>query len=48
MLPPAPATFSMITVWPSDVRMRSAMMRATVSAGPPAANGTIIVIWRDG
>ena len=35
-------------VWPSVARMRSAMMRAIVSVGPPAANGTIMVIGRDG
>lgn len=34
--------------WPSDTRMRSARMRAVVSAGPPAWNPTTIVIGRDG
>src|SRR6478609_2355933 len=48
MLPPAPVTFSMTTGWPSEVLMRSATMRASVSTGPPAANGTTIVIERDG
>src|SRR5262245_64997818 len=40
--------FSTITDWPSDVRMRSPRMRASVSLGPPAGNGTIIVTGRDG
>ena len=44
----APATFSMMTGWPSDTRMRSARMRPIVSSGPPAANGSMIVIGRDG
>ena len=48
MLAPAPVTFSTITVWPSDVRMRSANMRASVSFGPPAGNGTMMVTGRDG
>ena len=48
MLAPAPVIFSMTTDWPSDVRMRSPRMRASVSVGPPAGNGTIIVIGRDG
>jgi hypothetical protein len=38
----------MMMGWPSDNRMRPAMMRASVSVGPPAANGTTSVIWRDG
>ncbi len=48
MLAPAPVMFSTTTDWPSDVRMRSPRMRASVSVGPPAGNGTIIVIGRDG
>ena len=48
MLPEAPATFSMMTGWPSDARMRSAMTRAPVSSGPPAGNGTTRVIGREG
>jgi hypothetical protein len=48
MLPAAPSTFSIKTGWPSNTRMRSAMMRAMPSFGPPAANGTIIVIGRTG
>jgi hypothetical protein len=48
MVDPAPVTFSMTMVSPSDTRMRSLRMRPSVSVGPPAANGTIIVIGRDG
>jgi hypothetical protein len=48
IVPPAPLTFSTITDWPSDVFMRSPTMRATMSVTPPAANGTISVIGRDG
>src|SRR5215468_1531125 len=48
MLPAAPLTFSMTTGCPSGARIRSAMTRASVSIGPPAANGTTIVIGRDG
>ena len=48
IVPPAPATFSTITGWPSDVFMRSLTSRATMSVMPPAANGTIMVIGRDG
>jgi hypothetical protein len=48
MPPPAPDTFSMTIGWPSDVFMRSVRMRASVSVGPPAGNGTIMVIGRDG
>ena len=44
MLPPAPPTFSMMTGWPSSGRIRSAMMRATVSVDPPGGNGTTSVI----
>src|SRR5436190_1235229 len=36
MLPPAPATFSSTTGWPSSARIRSATTRPTVSVGPPA------------
>jgi hypothetical protein len=35
-------------ICPSDVRIRSAMMRAIVSVGPPAEYGTTIVIGRVG
>ncbi len=48
MVPPAPVTFSAITGWPSEVFMRSLTTRATMSVAPPAANGTITVIGRDG
>jgi hypothetical protein len=41
-------TFSTITVCPSEMRMRSLMLRAIASVGPPAANGTTIVTGRDG
>jgi len=37
-----------MTGCPRKLRIRSDMMRATVSFGPPAANGTIIVMGRDG
>ena len=46
--PPAPPTFSMTIGWPSEVRMRSTKMRPTASVEPPAGNGTISVIGRDG
>jgi hypothetical protein len=35
-------------LWPSEARIGSDRMRATVSTGPPAANGTTTVIGRDG
>ena len=35
MVPAAPATFSTTTGWPSGARIRSAMIRARISAGPP-------------
>src|SRR5215470_16719741 len=34
----------MTTVCPSDTLIRSARIRANVSVGPPAANGTTIVM----
>jgi hypothetical protein len=34
--------------WPSDGRMPSATMRASVSIAPPAETGTTMVIGRDG
>jgi hypothetical protein len=43
MLPPAPPTFSMMTGWPSNGRIFSAMMRAATSVDPPGGNGTTIV-----
>src|SRR5580692_8086637 len=48
MVPPAPVTFSMTTGCPSDWPMRSPTTRAITSVGPPAANGTTMVIGRDG
>jgi hypothetical protein len=48
MLAPAPVTFSIRTGWPSDIRMRSERIRASVSVGPPAGNGTMMVTGRDG
>jgi hypothetical protein len=47
-LPAAPARFSITTLWP---RMRGKCwltMRAATSTGPPAVNGTIILIGRLG
>src|SRR5262245_53399016 len=43
MLPPAPVMFSTRTVCPRLFVIRSAMIRAIVSVGPPAENGTTIV-----
>ena len=44
-VPPAPPTFSITMAWPpSGLRSASARSRATLSVGPPAANGTMIVI----
>ncbi len=48
MLPVAPVTFSMISGWPSDIRIGSLSTRASESVGPPAGNGTITVIGRVG
>jgi hypothetical protein len=48
MVPVAPGTFSMMSGWASDTRIRSVMMRATVSVGPPGANPTMTVIGPDG
>jgi hypothetical protein len=48
MLPPAPPTVSMTSGWPSATRIGSAKSRASVSTGPPAGNGTMIVIGRVG
>jgi hypothetical protein len=44
MLPLALVTFSIMTGYPSDIRMRPATIRAITSVAPPAANGTIMVI----
>ena len=48
IVPPAPAVFSITTGWPSERAMRSPRMRAIVSVGPPAANGTTTVMGREG
>ena len=48
MLAPAPVTVSMITGWPSETRIRSLKIRASVSVGPPAGNGTMIVMGCEG
>src|SRR5215831_16679897 len=48
MLPLAPATFSMMMLWPSDVLILSAKMRPSTSSAPPAGNGTTTVIGRVG
>src|SRR2546428_13688720 len=47
-VPPAPATFSAITGWPSDALMRSPTMRAVMSVTPPAEKGTISLMGREG
>jgi len=47
-LPPPPPRFSMITDWPSNLGKAFETMRAMMSVGPPAANGTISVITRSG
>jgi hypothetical protein len=44
MVDPAPVTFSMTMGWPSEARMPSLKILPSVSVGPPAGNGTIIVI----
>src|SRR4051812_23932062 len=48
MLPPAPVTFSTTTVCPRLFVIRSATIRAIVSVGPPAENGTTTVTGRVG
>ena len=44
MLPPAPPLFSTKTLPPSTSASGCEMTRATISGGPPAANGTTILI----
>ncbi len=44
----APATFSTTTVVRSSAAIRSDRIRASVSVGPPAANGTMRVMGRRG
>src|SRR5262245_24606857 len=48
MVPPAPATFSMMICCLSAAPMVCPRRRATVSVGPPAENGTTMVITFDG
>src|SRR5580704_18973759 len=48
MLPAAPVTSSTMTFCPSVWPICSAITRPTTSVGPPAANGTTMVIGRDG
>src|SRR5215207_8747924 len=47
-VPPAPSTF-WTTIWaPSFLDIGSAISRVTVSVGPPAENGTTMVMFRSG
>src|SRR5262249_25092818 len=46
--PAAPPRLSTRTCWPSAALSRSAVSRAIASTPPPAGNGTISVIGRDG
>ncbi len=49
MLPPAPPPrFSITMLCLSVTLSRSETMRAMASVGPPAGNGTITLIGRDG
>jgi len=48
VVPPAPTTFSTISCCPSVRDMCSLRMRAITSVVPPAENGTMIVMGRDG
>ena len=48
VMPPPPGTFSMMICWPSVSPSVGCRMRASVSIGPPAANGTTMVIGRLG
>ena len=43
-VPLAPDTYSTISGWPSEARMRSPRLRMIASVGPPAGNGTTTVI----
>src|SRR5688572_6957593 len=47
-MPPALGRFSTITVCPRGLPMACATTRATVSVGPPAANGTSMLTLRVG
>src|SRR5262245_2685203 len=46
--PLAPALFSMMTGWPSESFILSAMSRPTRSVGPPGGNAITMRIGRDG
>jgi len=48
VMPPPPGTFSMMIGWPSVSPSVGCRMRASESIGPPAANGTTMVIGRLG
>jgi hypothetical protein len=48
MVPLAPLKVSTTTGWPSGPCIASAMIRASVSVGPPGGNPTIMVTGRDG
>ncbi len=48
MLPPAPGRSSTSTFWFSDLVSSFANSRASTSAVPPAANGTMMLIGREG
>src|ERR1700721_2786831 len=48
MLPPAPPRLSITNGWPSLSERSCATERASMSADPPAGNGTIIVTFRAG
>ncbi|MHC2508165.1 hypothetical protein ACVII1_003403 [Bradyrhizobium elkanii] len=48
VVPPAPTTFSITMLCPSVCAMCAVTMREMTSVGPPAANGTIMVMVRVG
>jgi hypothetical protein len=48
MMVPAPGRFSITNGSPSALRNSSASKRVKMSVGPPAPNGTIILIGREG
>jgi hypothetical protein len=47
-VPPAPSTFWTTILVPSLAAIGSAIMRVTVSVGPPALNGTTTVMFWSG
>ena len=47
-VPPAPTVFSTMIFWPSERPITSPISLAMMSAGPPAENGTTMVMGRDG